>query len=399
MFCVSCGTEMPSDSKYCPNCGQSIAEEKDKAAPNTNVENKPIDQVIDNSTAPSSKGKFWLLPVITAVIALALPVGLYFYEVHVTNQVESARGQAEKLALQGKLEGALILVDQGLLRRPNNKPLQADKMFIQLGKKVDDYLITVDTLIQKQDYPKALDEVALAEKEIADNKGNFFDLLHTKIEDTKTGVTVLQIKKDMNSKSTIEELASLLTKVSAYNVQEAKDIAIVLKKRIGEIAYGQANDYLQKKDFTSAMAAIDNGLNYDSDDTKLVSFKLTVAKQQQDFQKSQEQRIQQAMIVAAQEGKNNRTNAVQILECNGAIDPYGDFLIGGKIKNTATRPITFVVIYYSVFDANNNALSSGSTYVYPNYLNPNDSGSFQTTEYGLVNAVSVKVTKTTWYLD
>ena len=69
MFCVSCGTEMPSDSKYCPSCGQELLQHKleneqatdqitGNAAPNTNVENKPTDHVLDNSNAPSSKRKF-----------------------------------------------------------------------------------------------------------------------------------------------------------------------------------------------------------------------------------------------------------------------------------------------------------------------------------------------------
>jgi hypothetical protein len=48
---------------------------------------------------------------------------------------------------------------------------------------------------------------------------------------------------------------------------------------------------------------------------------------------------------------------------------------------------------------NGNYIDEGSTTVYPYYLNPGDSGTFEDIFYGVNQDVNVEITNITWYLD
>ncbi|MBC2578819.1 FxLYD domain-containing protein [Clostridium sp. DJ247] len=440
VFCYKCGTKLENDAIFCNNCGAKVKEnsnnedlEKDniqvfkegftknlieKDETNVNQEDQTIvmDKVIvlpdykeennnvintyesGQSIKQNRKKILWLIPLISLVAVAALNLGFYIYETRVTAKVENMRKQAEDLALAGKISEAATIIDKALALRPNNKTLEANKNFVKDGQSVEQHINNVEAFIKKQDYTKALNELDSARKAIANSNGAFYDVLKKNIESKKTGVTVLQIKSEMNNKNSIEELSALFAKISAYNVKEAKDTAEALKTKIGTVAYNNANEFLKKNDFSSAEAAIEDGLKYDASNKKLISFKSTITKHKEDFEKQEQNRIAQAMAAAAQEDKSNRTNAVQVVETNASVNQYGDLVVSGKVKNVATKPISSVQVYYTIYDANNKELGTDYAYVSPNYLNINDTGDFQNVQYGVPSGHHIKVTRMTWYL-
>lgn len=445
MFCIKCGTKLSEEAVFCHNCGTKLnntaiendVKEKDdinhkndlnpseelkeittKFEPITALITEPVKELaVEPITEPlqepfkellynddkfvksNNRSRLWLPPTAAAVFSITLTLGCFVYEKKVSNDAENIRVEAETTALQGKISEAQKLVDKGLSLRPNNKTLQEDKKLLVEGDNIQKHIETLESHVKKQDYAKALEELDKADKEIGEKKGALYSLLKKNIEDKRTGITVLQIKSEMNNKKSIDELAPLLTKISNYTVKEATDTASELRKKIGVIAYNNANELLKKNDFTGAAASIEDGLKYTTDDKKLISFKDTIAKQKASFEKAEQQRIEQAMVAAAKEDTNNRTNAVKVLETNASVNQYGDFVISGKVKNIATRPISSIKIYYTVYDANNNTLGTDYTYVYPDYLDINAEAEFQNTEYGAINGHHIKINNITWYLN
>jgi tetratricopeptide (TPR) repeat protein len=385
MFCHSCGVESKEDAIFCGNCGAKVHE-------------VIKEEIFEKGGSHVGKKILFIVPVICFILAIILNLSFYVYESKLTVNVENMRQQAEDLALKNKFPEAVKLIDKAISLRPNNKTLQLDRIALKDGESVESHVKNVESYIKKQDYIKALSELDISNKEIANNSGSFYQMLNTNIENKRIGVTILQIKSEMNDKSSIDELNNLLVKIKGYNVTEAKDTAEAIVKKIADISYNKANEFLIKNNFTDAEAAISNGLTYDSNNKKLLSFKDSIEKRKQDFELQETNRIEQAMVSAAKEDENNRTNAVQAINTNIILDEYGDCTISGNVKNIATKPISSIQVYYTIYDVNNSELGTNYTFVSPDYLEINGTGYFESVEYGMPGAHHIKVTNATWYI-
>jgi hypothetical protein len=70
------------------------------------------------------------------------------------------------------------------------------------------------------------------------------------------------------------------------------------------------------------------------------------------------------------------------------------------VKNVATKGITGITIYYTIFDENGEAIDTGDASVYPYELVPGAVGTFEDTYYGVHQEnVSVEIDNITWYLN
>lgn len=432
MFCYKCGTRVSSEALFCEKCGTNLKDntkeenlndstiqvhnirqalkqniEKDRVnaltldKPNVNITDSNLNKEDNNKTCckiPFYKNINVVMPLLSAVITVSLTCTYYFYQVSISKSVEKNRITAENMALQGNISGAYPIIDKALSLRPNNETLKADKKFLQDGEIVNSHINVLDSYIKKKDYNKALNELDETSNLISDKAGAFYSLLNKNIDNKKMGITVLQIKNEMNNKSSIEDLAELLNKISNYNVKEASETAAELRKRISSIAYDTANEYLKKNDFTSALQTLNKGITYNPNDKKLINFKQIIISEKNSFEAAEQTRLQNAMASAAMEDKNNKTNAVEVTSTSTSVNKYGDFVIKGNIKNIATKPISSVQIYYTMYDSNNTELGSDSTYVYPNHLDINDTGQFENTEYGTSKGHHIKITNITWVL-
>ena len=430
MFCYKCKMKVSDNAVFCQKCGARL--KKDHTEMNSNsdtiqvhkineflkntVENSQVktlsplkttskkadfDKADDKTYSKISfyKNKNIMVPLISTILMTFITIGYYIYEITVSKNVEENRINAESMALKGNISEAYAKVDKALSLRPNNKTLQADKKILQDGETINSYISIVDNYIKNKNYIEAFNKLDKANDLIYNKQGTFYSLLNKIIENKRMAVTVIQIKNEMNNESSIDDLSYLLAKISNYTIEEAKDTAKELRNRISSVAYDTANEYLKNNNFTLALETINKGITYNPKDEKLLNFKEIILTEKSSFEKAEKNRIQQALTSAATEDKNNKTNAVEVASTSTDINKYGDFVIKGTIKNIATKPINSIQIYYNIFDSNNKNIGSGSTYVYPNYLDVGATGKFENTEYNMLKGHHIKITNITWFLQ
>lgn len=379
MYCKNCGYKIEDNLHICPYCGA----------------------LVDNiyKEAKTLNKRYWLIPFSFAVMVAIAVTFYFFYEIGVNKKVEEIRTKAEDMALQGNFDTALNFAKKGLALRPNHKVLQQDLALINFGKTVYEKLETAKKYADDKKFDLALESISAVDKDLEGRSGEYFDMLSNLSKKYKTQVEIKQLYDDAKNKNTIDELADALSRLSYIDSPDAKNIDKLIRQKIANIAYSNANELLKDKQFNEALKVIEKAMQYDSSNAKLISFKKTIVDQKTAFENAEAQRMQQAMISAAKEDAMNRTNAVSVLNVKNYINGYGDFVIEGEIKNVATKPIYEVEIYYAIYDANGNTIGDGNTYVYPVYLSPLQKGSFSNIHYGLSNADHIKITGINWYID
>lgn len=380
MHCNQCGNEVGVNANFCSNCGYSMND-------------------MENTGLELKGHKILLIPVITAVLAIFWITGFYAFQIKTYYDIDNLREKAETLGLRGKTDDALKIINKALIIKPNNVVLNNDKIMLLHGKNAEDYINRADNYIKKNDYKQAENEVQLAEREISNLNGALYDSLNKIIIKKKASVTVLMAKNQMNTSKNVDDLSVLLTEVEQYDTDVARETSAEIRRCIGNSSYDRANEYLKVKDFTAALDVVNEGLAYDMSNDKLSSFKDTISKQKENFEKKEKESMEQAMEAAAREDDLNRTAALSLVESSGEFNNSGDFIIKGRVKNIATKPVSMVKIFYGIFDSKGSSLSQNSTYVYPNYINPGETGDFENTEYGIPQGCYIKIAKMTWYLE
>lgn len=398
MYCDQCGQQNPEDAAFCQWCGQKIEYPVQKPA-GENKNTGPADPLKNGQPPPAPQKNFWLWPLAAAIFMVLLLGGYAFYELQYVNRlVTSNLAQAEKLALDGEITEARHLVERSLQKRPRYEVLYFTYQLLQRGEELQGLLQNAITQGQQKNYEQAASLINQAEK-LAQGEGAFYEMLQEKIKEEKIALSVIQVKQEINEQKTLEELIGLLHKVSAYEAQEATALAQVVRDRIGDTVYTMANELIGRNNFSGAQELVEQGLHHAGDSKKLLSLKNTIAKERLAFEEAEQKRLAQAQAAALQEASINLSSAVELLTLDSGANDYGDFILQGHIKNIATRPIFAVEIYYTVYDGAAGALTSGSTFVYPNYLYPGDEGYFDEVIYGLMEGQDAEITKTTWYLN
>lgn len=379
LYCDNCGSNVEPGMHFCSNCGYSL------------------DGSVIHGVGRSRKVIF--IPLITAFITIIWLMGYYAIEMKISMSVDSMCHVAETEALSGNIDDAIKIIDKAINKRPNDITLNTDKKILKQGKNALAFLDSAEVYVKSGDYSKAESDVRKAEIEIEGISGDIFTKLNKIINDKKGMITVLKIKKDMNSAKSIEELIPLISQLDEFDTDESRDTSVQVRKQIGSIAYDKANEYLKVKDFNSALNIAEEGLQYDMGNDKLSSFKDTISKQKAIFEKVEKESTEQAMEAAAKEEDVNKTEALELLQNSGSFNSYGDYIIRGSVKNIATKPVSMAKVFYSIYNSQNNLISSSSTYIYPNYISPGETGNFESTEYGIPGGSYVKVFKITWILQ
>lgn len=131
---------------------------------------------------------------------------------------------------------------------------------------------------------------------------------------------------------------------------------------------------------------------------------MTLAKKitdaQADYEKREQRRLEQAMQQAAAEDLKNQTAAVEVVKIESTLDEFGDLNIVGELKNAATRPIYSISVQFIVYDADGKEVGKGKAEATPDYVDPGQKITFNSTVYGVyVENTTVVVDHATWYLD
>lgn len=418
MFCHQCGAKNAPDQKKCTHCGAGLLTEEMRQAvlemaAGTEALRRP-DVLAGQSeeiplrggaiAAESKKGRGsafqWVIPLLLAGVIGAGLVLYYNHEESINQDVLALQQHAKKEALAGRYPEALSSLEQAIEKRPGFAALTRDR---ELTLKAAQILTQLDGVTNQLKSQK-LNESDKSLKEIANIIGKreepLFAPLQKRLAEQQTRLKVLQIKGELDKLKTISALADKLDSIRNLSSEEAAAVKAQIINKITGISYSSAEAKLRKKDFAGALTDVDNGLFYSPDNEKLTAYRKQITEAKRAFEKAQAKRIQLAEQKAAEEDLKNRTSAVNVSDLQVVLDEYGDLLITGTVKNTATRPIYSISLNLEIYSSAYGDYIGG-TYadVSPYKLNPGESGSFSTSYYGVYQQVEVSAANASWYLE
>ncbi|MEW4368334.1 FxLYD domain-containing protein [Paenibacillus kandeliae] len=359
---------------------------------------------LSRNDRPSRFGKLrkalpWIVPVILLIAAAICVNAWYQHQQQINRQVVAFHQQAQQLALQGKYEDSEQQLQSALTLRPDHKALSSDLTIVQTAHRIHDKLQAVASKLKQNQLTPAEKSLTTLQKTLDQRKESIFTREKKLAARNQDLLAVLKVKQELDGLDTVEALAYKLDEVERLDSNEADEVKTLIVNKIVNLSLKNAENQLQKNDFTSATATVKLGLQYDEDNDKLKSLQQRIQSQQQAFEQAEQQRIERAEQQAEQEDLNNRTAAVEPSDVTAVLNEYGDIEISGSVENVATRPIYSVDVEYSAYDANGNYLFSSSAVVEPYYLQPGESGTYSSYEYGWYEQVTIQVDHITWYLD
>lgn len=411
MYCQNCGTKIDNAAaRFCPSCGSKVAagQTAETAEEELVLQTNELETEVDasnlehsRSTLRKSNRLVWpiIIPVVSLLIAGGSAYAYYHHQVETNKEVLFLKDKAENDALKGKYTDALASLKNANALRPAYQVLQKDQEQINTAIAFNRSLTEISNSLKTQKLDQADSQISKLKASLEKWSGPLFSPFQKQIEEKATTLAVAKIKVEINSLKTVDKLADKLTALSSLRAAETDAVKGLILAKIVDLTTKDAEAELHEKQFSDAMSTVDNGLKYASNDTKLVSFKKRIKNEQASFEKAEQQRIEKAMEVAAQEDLSNHTAAVSVNNLNFYTDDYGDLHISGDIVNQATVPISSVTLYYSIYDTSGNILASDSMYVDPYYLEPGENGTFEDFYYGVNEDTTVTVTKMTWQLN
>lgn len=442
MYCHKCGNKIEDESaRFCPKCGteliiEPVHEQKDEQPKDEILQQnheQPLEQHVEKTNEmqenqdnaadlddtnhfdqPSleeitsrvklkegRKSSLWpiALPVLSLILSSCLGYFYYEHQMNINEQVVHMKDRAENAALNGEYKQALTLLGEAANLRPTYKVLLNDQKQIQKALELEKSLETISTSLKKQELDKADSKINDFKDSLKSLKGPLFSPFQKKIEDKETTLAVAKIKVEIDKLKTVDQLASKLTTLSSIKSKESEEVNQLIRSKIVTLTLKDAEKLLNKKQYSDAINSVDKGLNYANKNSKLISFKDRIKKEQTAFEQAEKERIKQAMEVAAQEDLNNHTAAVSVENLDVYIDEYGDLNITGDVKNTATVPISSITLYYTMYDSRGNTIGSDSMYVDSYYLEPGKVSSFSDTQFGVNEEVTVEIDNANWYLQ
>jgi hypothetical protein len=430
VFCSQCGDRLAAESRFCSTCGAHVAklvgdaEEMGEKQQKESLESVPVGsdeaplEELSVVTGNSNKGAIdeseirserkWfsfsrVLPVIFPLLSIILvTIGLSYYyiqEKEINAEVLKLKKTAEESALKGEYEGSRKLLEEGISKRPAYEVLKGDLEMVDKALEFEKLLNSAGSHIQKTEFDAASKDISNLKAKLSGVHSPLFNRFSALVEEKEIKITVGTVKKELNELVTVDALAGKLSILASLPEKEATPVRTEILNKIIQISTEGAEEKLKSKQFSEAFSIIDIGLEYATNDKKLLAFKERVEQEKNGFEKAEQERIDQAMEAAAQEDLKNKTAAVDVLSTTSEVDEYGDLYLSGEVKNVATTGINSITIYYSIFDENNSFVDEGYTTVYPYYLEPGETGTFDDIYYGVYQNGTVTIDNITWYLN
>ncbi|MGV3489113.1 MAG: FxLYD domain-containing protein [Tuberibacillus sp.] len=322
----------------------------------------------------------------------------YYYQQNLTNKAMESFKKGEQLALKGDYKGAGIAFDEALKYRPHFPNALLNKKIVNIGLDIESDLETAVDQQKEKKYDQALTTIERATQKLRGYRGKIVDQIKQSISKAKISATVGKLRQEMEGKNSIADLAPILSKAEDLNIPEAKEIVKQIRGQIVEIAYSEANKELNLKNFSSAMEKVDDGLKYDPNNEKLLALKKAIEKAKEAYEKEENDRIQNALLKAQDELQHNKYNAIELISINATLDEYGNVEVTGKVKSTATVPISTISVSYTLYDKSGKAYDTNEVIVLPDTLNPGGEGTFDYTHFNVNEPLTVKATNFKWYL-
>jgi hypothetical protein len=424
MFCSNCGAKFNEHSKFCSHCGavvpavleQEIEEglqesaaasellQETQSAEMQLVQVKSALLTVEKIPSPAAGSKLhplhWIIPLVCLILAGSLITGLYFYQKSVNQSAESLLQEGEKLALEGKWQESLTLIESTLKKRPEHPVLLKDRALLADVIALEARVTGTEKLVEENQFNEAIKIIDTLQEELKTHSEPVFERLVLTADKQEEHIVVAQVTHDFPSKDNIKDLMPLFITIKDYDNEEAKKTAGNIRAKVTDLTHEKASSELKDKNFTVAMATVEEGLKLDSGSAKLNELKKTIETKKKEFEDAEKERIQKAKEVATNEDMKNKTSAVELISSNGYYDENtGYFGVEIYVKNVATRPISSIVVYYDLLDKNGNVVGSGTGYVQPDILDVDESGSVFNYHYTDGSMSSVNVTYYEWYIN
>jgi hypothetical protein len=421
MFCHQCGERLATSSRFCSHCGEKIPQseetttkllesnqEENQENPNIAATIEPPEQHVEETPCedpkqPLRKRMIKKLPILIPLMSILLVGGgvsaYYVNETTINKDVLSLQHSAENAALNGEY----VKAEKELLRAQNMRPdyavLEQNLETIARANHYTTELTSISDKIKENNFTEAEADLSTLTENITAEFDPLFDPLKDLIAAKEITVTVGKIKQELAELTTVNQLADKLNTISTLSSEEATAVKDQILTKIVQLTSEQAEHYLQNKQFSDAIASVNRGLEYATNNEKLSSFKDKIEQERDAFERAEVERLEKAMEAAAKEDLQNRTAAVDMNWFEAHVDEYGDLYLSGEVTNVATKTISSITIYYTVYDLEGYYLYDSWTTVFPFSLSPGEQGSFDDVVYYLFEDVNVSVDNITWYVE
>ncbi|WP_404332836.1 zinc-ribbon domain-containing protein [Mesobacillus maritimus] len=406
MYCHQCGEQLAENSHFCSQCGAKVQNQPKKTQDSNNV-----DTLLTDETAAGIEVEYEerrnplmhylpvLLPFFSLIIVSVILTTYYFQGTRINEEVVDLKNSADEAALSGNYQKAKEYLLKAQTKRPNYSVLETDLNAINEAIQYEQTLSLISEQIKKTQFSQASKELASLKDKLNRQHGPLFTPFYQQLDERNIGITVGTVKQELANLNSVDQLASKLSILASMPKKEASAVKEEIINKIVQFSIDEAEAELANKQFSDAVKIIDKGLQYAINNEKLLSLKERVSQEKAAFELAEQQRIEQAMEAAAQEDLKNRTAAVEVSDFSVEVDEYGDLYLTGSVKNVATKGITGVTVYYTIFDENDVAIDTADASVYPYELAPSAVGSFEDTYYGVNQNISVEIDNITWYLN
>ncbi|MFF2480187.1 FxLYD domain-containing protein [Paenibacillus sp. NPDC058071] len=413
MYCFHCKKEHANDAVYCSKCGKLLetrgsgrsVPDEEAAAVELQAAGEQLAAAIETGrsrkkTAGGSAITIWLIPLCIFVISAGAVFSYYLYESNRNERVLQHQEQAKSEALAGRYEQAAQLLDDALHLRPSYTAAQADLSIVNEAISFKRSIAAIEKKLENKRVNEALQLFDQLRQQMRGREEPLFASLREQYDELSVRVIVEQTSAELDQLLTIEELGLKYNAIRSLN----GDIASALQKKIEDKLAGlttqETEALLKKKNFSEALAVVQQGMSYVTGNEQLLKLYDRVQKEKTKFEQAEQQRIANAMQKAAEEDLINQTAAVEVVKIETKLGESGELHINGEMKNAATRPIYSVTIEYTVHDANGDAIESGTAEAKPSYIEAGENFHFEGVIQGVEDEnVKVVIDHATWYLD
>lgn len=401
MYCQKCGWKAENEAaRYCQKCGSMLQEEVE--ATESPLQNRDV-EITSRESKSNQKQSSLIWPIAAPVVSLVLAsgIGYYYYssQINKNEQVQFLQEKAEKAALTGDYEAALENLEKAAEIRPSYVLLAELEALISKAMEFEDSFANIDDLLKNQKLSEAETEIASLKELLNKQEGPLFSGFSDRVAEKESHLSIAKIKVDIDRLNTVEQLGAKLQSLSSVNHEEKEEVARLIKDKIVAITINEAQLQMNNKEFGNAIELIKEALHYANGDEKLLAFNDRIVQEQAAFEEAERNRIEQAMVAAAQEDLKNKTAAVSVESLEASLDEYGDLQISGEVKNTATVPISAIELYYTIYNSEGVEIGQDMTYVDPYYLEPGEVGTFYGLYFSVYEDVTVQITKAMWHLN
>lgn len=386
LFCPYCGTKLNEQETFCIKCGKQITDD--------------IKSRLEDKKRRFNKR--WYLPIVIFSASMIFFVIYYFIIQHYTTEAKKIYAQGEERVLEAKYDEASQLFREALTYKENFQQAEVSLDFSQKAVKIMSELEDIPALLQNKDYEQALTIITEAENSLRNYQGSAVNELIHELIQQRDDVNIEQLKNTLTNDLSIDELKVTLWEAEAIKSKEAEEIAEQIRQKIIDFAFSKASDQLNKKHFKDARLFVEDGLKYAPQSDKLQSLQQTIEKEKTAFETAQQERIEQAIHMAAEEQQLNENEAVKLDHVNLDYDDQGKLVVKGKVKSVATIPINSVFVEYKILTKKGSKILSNRVFAYPDRLYPDEEGKFEFTHYDFEEKrkdLKIEVEKITWYTD